>query len=189
MDALSHNLEAICAPGFHPQADGIACEGIRLVQQHLVAVVDDGSNVDARAGMLAASLMGATAFQKGLGAMHAMAHPFGAQLKAHHGMINAVVMPYVLERNRAAIQPAMTTLQNALQLPGDDACDAVLNWVLELRKRLNIPHTLADLGMEEAHTAALAHGAVNDAAAGGNPVALDEEGYADLFTKARLGQL
>ncbi|MCP4503065.1 MAG: iron-containing alcohol dehydrogenase [Deltaproteobacteria bacterium] len=189
MDALSHNLEALCAGGFHPQADGIAVEGIRLVQEHLEQAVEHGDDVNARAGMLASSLMGATAFQKGLGAMHAMAHPFGAQLHTHHGAINAVVMPYVLERNRAAIAPAMTRLQRVLQLPGDDACDAMISWVLEMRKKLDIPHTLEKLGMNEDHISALAKGAVSDAAAGGNPIALTEEDYATLFKKALQGDL
>jgi alcohol dehydrogenase class IV len=125
MDALSHNLEAYCAPFFHPMADGIAVEGIRLIKEWLPVAVRDGSNLEARSHMLVASAMGATAFQKGLGAMHSLSHPCSANLNTHHGLTNAVVMPYVLEWNRAEIEPKMARLAAWLGLAArSPACGA-----------------------------------------------------------------
>ena len=184
MDALSHNLEAFCAPGFHPQADGIALEGMKLIQRSLITAVEDGSNIEARRDMLAASLMGATAFQKGLGAMHAMSHPLGAHLHIHHGLANAIVMPYVLQRNTSAIADRMTELARYLNLEG-----TVLDWVLGLRKRLNIPHTLAEVGFTKEHCALLAPDSVKDPTAGTNPIPLTESDYTELFRKAWCGEL
>ncbi len=148
MDALAHCLEAYCAPGFHPLADGIALEGMRLIKEWLPVAVKDGKNVAARAHMLAAASMGATAFQKGLGAIHSLSHPIGAHYNTHHGETNAVVMPYVLAFNRPAIEERMTRLARYLNLP-DPGFPAVLAWVLALRKEIGIPHTLADLGVKE----------------------------------------
>jgi hypothetical protein len=184
MDALSHNLEALCAPGYHPQADGIAMEGIKLIHRSLLKAVADGSNVEARADMLAASLMGATSFQKGLGAMHAMSHPLGAHLHIHHGLANAIVMPYVLKFNEAAIAERMETLARYLNLD----C-SVLEWVLSLREQLQIPHTLAEIGFEESHIALLAPDSVKDPTAGTNPTVLSEEEYQQLFRNAWSGLL
>lgn len=184
MDALSHNLEAFCAPGFHPQADGIALEGMRLVHRSLIKAYQDGTDVDARADMLAASLMGATAFQKGLGAMHAMSHPLGAHLDVHHGLANAIVMPYVLKRNWSVIEGRMADLARYLHLEG-----SVLDWVLSLRQALNIPHTLAAVGFTEAHCALLAPDSVKDATAGTNPIALTVQDYEALFYNALHGNL
>ena len=184
MDALSHNLEALCAPGYHPQADGIAMEGIKLIHRSLLNAVADGSNVEARADMLAASLMGATSFQKGLGAMHAMSHPLGAHLHIHHGLANAIVMPYVLKFNEAAIAERMETLARYLNLD----C-SVLEWVLSLREQLQIPHTLAEIGFEESHIALLAPDSVKDPTAGTNPTLLSEEEYQQLFRNAWSGHL
>lgn len=188
MDALSHNLEAWCAPGFHPQADGIALEGMRLVHTHLLRACADGGDVDARAGMMAASLMGATAFQKGLGGMHAMAHPIGAIVGAHHGLTNAVVMPYVLQANRDAIAARAADLARALDLPGHDL-GALLQWVLDLREALDIPHTLADIGVAADQLPQLAQMATEDPSAGGNPVSFDLEFSAALFERAFAGEL
>ncbi|MEE8534339.1 MAG: iron-containing alcohol dehydrogenase, partial [Alphaproteobacteria bacterium] len=148
MDALAHNLEAYCAPGYHPMADGIALEGMRLVKEWLPVAVADGANLAARAYMLAAASMGATAFQKGLGAIHAMSHPIGAVHDTHHGLTNAVVMPYVLDFNRAAIEERLTALARYLDL-ADPSFDAVKSWVLGLRRDLGIAHTLADLGVRD----------------------------------------
>lgn len=188
IDALSHNLEAWCAPGFHPLADGIALEGIRLVHQHLLPACADGGDIDARSGMMAASLMGATAFQKGLGGMHAMAHPIGAIVGAHHGLTNAVVMPYVLQANRDAIRSRGADLARALDLPGHDL-DALLQWVLDLREALDIPHTLAGIGVTEAQLPLLAKMSTEDPSAGGNPVSFDL-GFAEaLFERAFHGVL
>ena len=188
MDALSHNLEAFCAPGYHPQADGIALEGMRLVHRSLVAAYRDGQNRSARSDMMAASLMGATAFQKGLGAMHAMSHPLGAHLNAHHGLTNAIVMPYVLHRNRVAIEEKMDALARYLQLNGSGT-DAVIEWVLSLRETLNIPHTLGAIGVEEHHCQQLAPHSVQDPTAGGNPISLRVDEYEKLYRDALLGRM
>jgi alcohol dehydrogenase class IV len=180
MDALSHALEAWCAPGFHPMADGIALEAMRLVHMGLTRAVQDGSNIEARSQMMAASLMGATAFQKGLGAMHAIAHPVGALWDAHHGAINAVVMPYVLEFNRSVIEPRMARLATSLGLPGD-GYQAVLDWVHSLRTELGIPETLAELGPGLPDLDALTPLVLADPSGGTNPNALDEQGVKALL--------
>jgi len=184
MDALSHNLEALCAPGYHPQADGIAMEGIKLIHRSLLKAVADGNDVDARTDMLAASLMGATSFQKGLGAMHAMSHPLGAHLHIHHGLANAIVMPYVLKFNEEAIAERMDNLARHLNLD----C-TVLEWVLSLREKLKIPHTLADVGFTEDHIALLAPDSVKDPTASTNPTLLSEEDYRTIFRNAWSGNL
>jgi alcohol dehydrogenase class IV len=188
MDALSHNLEAWCAPGFHPLADGIALEGMRLVHRHIQRATDVGTDLDARAGMMAASLMGATAFQKGLGGMHAMSHPIGAIVGAHHGLCNAVVMPYVLVENRPAIEARMADLARALDLPGHDF-DAALRWVLGLRESLGIPHTLAEIGVAPDQVETLAAMAVDDPSAGGNPTPFNLAVSRRLFASAMSGAL
>lgn len=188
MDALSHNLEAFCAPGFHPMADGIALEAMRLIHRALPQAVRQGDDIEARSDMMAASLMGATAFQKGLGAMHAMAHPLGAVHGLHHGLTNAVVMPFVLCVNRSMIADRMTDLARYLDLP-DPSFMAVLDWVLALRAEIGIPHTLGELGIDKAQGRALAAQAVRDPSAGTNPIALNTAQYADLFDKAIDGVL
>jgi alcohol dehydrogenase class IV len=188
MDALSHSLEALCAPGFHPMADGIATEGIRLVHQWLVAAVEDGQNLAARAHMLAAASMGAVAFQKGLGAMHAIAHPIGGLLDAHHGLTIAIVMPYVVRRNRPAIEARMTQLGRSLGLaqPGFEGpgFDGVLGWILDLRRRFAIPDGIGALGVAEEHIATLAARAAADPSAATNPIDLGEAEYASLYREA-----
>jgi alcohol dehydrogenase class IV len=188
IDALSHNLEALCAPGYHPMADGIAFEGIKKVYGALERACADGGDIDARADMMIASTMGATAFQKGLGAMHSMSHPIGATLNAHHGLTNAVVMPYVLGFNRPAIIDRMDDLARYLGLPGN-GFDAVLNWVLELRQTLDIPNTTAALGFTEAHCADLAQAAADDPTAPTNPIPLTAQIMEDLFGQALRGEI
>ena len=138
MDALSHNLEAFCAPTYHPLADGIAVEGMRLIKDWLPAACRDGANLEARAQMLIASTMGATAFQKGLGAMHSLSHPCSANLDTHHGLTNGVVMPYVLVFNRRAIKDKMKRLAAYLGLRRP-SFGAVLDWVVDLRATIGIP--------------------------------------------------
>ncbi|MFQ5776272.1 MAG: iron-containing alcohol dehydrogenase, partial [Kiloniellaceae bacterium] len=169
MDALAHCLEAYCAPGFHPMAEGIAVEGMRLVKDWLPRAVADGTDLAARAHMLAAASMGATAFQKGLGAIHALSHPVGALYDTHHGLTNAVVMPYVLAYNRAAIEDKLTRLAAWLGLP-EPSFRAVMDWVLALRRELKIPHTLKDLGVDDERLDELAQMAAEDPTAPGNPV-------------------
>ena len=188
MDALSHNLEAFCAPAFHPLADGVAVEGMRLIRHWLPKAVEEGSNIEARANMLIASSMGATAFQKGLGAMHSLSHPCGANLNTHHGLTNAVVMPYVLVWNRAAIEGRMQRLAAWLGL-AQPGFDGVLSWILDLRRRIGIPHTLAELGVQEQHAKEFAPQALADPSTGGNPVPMSEAGFAQLYLNCIRGTL
>jgi alcohol dehydrogenase class IV len=188
MDALAHNLEAYCAPGFHPLADGIAVEAMRLIKEWLPAAVQDGKNLVARAHMLAAASMGATAFQKGLGAIHSLSHPVGALYNTHHGETNGVVMPYVLIFNRPAIEERMTRLARYLGLP-DPGFQAVLDWVLQLRKEIGIAHTLAELGVKEADLDTLTPMAVDDPSTGGNPRPVGHAEMRQMFVKAIRGDL
>jgi alcohol dehydrogenase class IV len=188
MDALSHNLEAYCAPGYHPMAEGIAVEGMRLIRDYLPRAVHDGADLEARAHMLIASSMGATAFQKGLGAMHSLSHPCSANLDTHHGLTNAVVMPYVLEWNRAALGPKMARLAAWLGLP-EASFDGVLGWVLELRREIGIPNTLADLGLREEHARTFAPQALNDPSTGGNPLPMTEQDFERLYLNCIRGDL
>ena len=188
MDALAHNLEAYCAPGFHPLADGIAVEAMRLIREWLPQAVSDGRNLVARAHMLAAASMGATAFQKGLGAIHSLSHPVGALYNTHHGETNGVVMPYVLLFNRPAIEEKLTRLARylGLQNPG---FASVLEWVLRLREQIGIPHTLAGLGVKETDLDTLAPMAVDDPSTGGNPRPAGLAEMRQMFVKAIRGDL
>jgi alcohol dehydrogenase class IV len=188
MDALSHNLEALCSPVFHPMAEGIAVEGIRLVAKYLPAAVENGADVDARMHMIVASSMGATAFQKGLGAMHALAHPLGALYDAHHGLLNAILMPYVLQANRTAIGERLERASRYIGLhnPG---YDSFLEWVLMLREKIAIPHTLSALGIDDSQQALVGKMAVVDPTAATNPVPLSAGQYSQLFCRAVSGDL
>jgi alcohol dehydrogenase class IV len=186
LDALSHSLEALCAPGFHPMADGIATEAIRLIHGALEVAASDGHDLRARAHMLAAASMGAVAFQKGLGAMHALAHAIGGLLDAHHGLTIAIVMPYVLRENRPAIEPALARLGRALGL-AEPGHEAVLSWIMELRARLAIPASLEALGVREDQIATLAPRAAADPSAATNPLPLDAPAYAALLRSALAG--
>ena len=188
MDALSHNLEAWCSPVFHPMAHGIALEGMRLVKEWLPAACEDGTDLAARACMQVASTMGATAFQKGLGAMHSMSHPCGAVYDTHHGLTNAVVMPYVLEFNRTAIEDRMTALARYLGLDGT-GFEAVQRWILELRTGIGIPHTLSDIGVPSEAASRLAPMALVDPSSATNPVTLTTPALESLFENALEGNL
>jgi alcohol dehydrogenase len=187
MDALAHCLEAYCAPGYHPLAEGIAVEGVRLVFANLPRVLADGNDLEARGHMMSAAAMGATAFQKGLGAIHALSHPVGALYDTHHGMTNAVFMPYVLAFNRPAIQPKIERLAAWLGIAG--GFDGFMDAVLDLRRAANVPETLAGLGVDAAQARRIAAMAVVDPTAGGNPVELTEDAAHQLFTHALEGQL
>ncbi len=188
MDALSHNLEAYCSPGYHPMADGIALEGMRLIKDWLPIACSDGRNIEARSHMMVASSMGATAFQKGLGAMHSLSHPCSANLGTHHGLTNAVVMPYVLAWNRSAIDEKMSRLALWLRLR-DASFDGVMEWVLALRKQIGIPETLADLGMREDQANAFAPQAFDDPSTGGNPLPMTPGGFERLYLNSIQGRL
>jgi alcohol dehydrogenase class IV len=187
MDALSHNLEAFFAPGFHPFARGIAVEGARLVKAWLATAVREPANIEARAHMLAASQAGATAFQRGLGAMHALAHPLGALYGVHHGLLNAVLMPYVLVANREAIKDEAAYLACCLGV--GDSLDDILAWVLALRREVAIPATLVEAGVPTGDVARVAQMAVEDPSAGTNPIAFGAAEYAAVFESALTGAL
>ncbi|SIT20251.1 iron-containing alcohol dehydrogenase [Achromobacter sp. MFA1 R4] len=188
MDALSHNLEAYCSPFYHPMAAGIAVEAMRLIKEYLPQAVANGADLQARQQMLVASCMGATAFQRGLGAMHALAHPLGALYDAHHGLLNAILMPYVLKANQQAVAPRLETLARYLGLP-QAGPDAVLDWVLALRKAVGIPHTLAEIGLDDAQADRVGRMASQDPSAGTNPLNLSAEQYSQLFRAAIRGNL
>jgi alcohol dehydrogenase len=187
MDAFAHCLEAYCGPFYHPLADGIAVEGMRLVKESLVRAVRDGHDLEARAHMMAAALMGATAFQKALGAIHALSHPVGALHDTHHGMTNAVFMPYVLVFNRPAIEEKIARLASYLGLAG--TFDAFLRFTLDLRESVGVPHSLQGLGVDASQADRIAAMAPRDPSASGNPVPLDESSARAIFHKAFEGRL
>jgi alcohol dehydrogenase class IV len=188
MDALSHSLEAWCSPFFHPLGEGIALEAMRLVKEWLPVAVEEGKRIEGRAFMLAASSMGAVAFQKGLGAMHAMSHPCSSLRGTHHGLTNAVVMPYVLEHNRFAVDGRLAALARYLDLPAHSP-QAVIEWVLRLRQRIGIPNTLADIGVGEDVLPEAARMAEIDPSNDGNPVPMKAKDYEGLYRKAITGVL
>ncbi len=187
MDALSHCLEAYCAPGFHPMADGIAAEGMKLIAHWLPRAVEQGADIEARGHMLVAASMGATAFQKGLGGMHALSHPIGALLGTHHGLTNAVLMPYVLAFNRGAIGERLARLAGYIGLE-DSSFDGFLGWIVELRRRLAIPHTLAELGVSATDLERIAIMAEADPSAGGNPLPFDSTAARTVLEAAMAGR-
>ena len=188
MDALAHCFEAYCVKAFHPLADGVALEGIKIVDTYLPRAVADGSDLEARAYMFAAASMGATAFQKGLGAIHSVSHPVGARYDTHHGLTNGVIFPYVMVCNREAIVDKIPHIARALDLPGRDF-DTVLNWIMTLRKNLGVPHTLAELGIKEADAKTIAKDAVKDPTARTNPRSLTEAEFEKLTLAAIRGDL
>ena len=188
MDALSHNIEAYCSPFYHPMAEGIALEGMRLIKEWLPTAVRDGKNIEARSHMMVASSMGATAFQKGLGAMHSLSHPCSANLNTHHGLTNGVVMPYVLAWNRTAIADKLTRLAAFLGLP-KQSFEGVLEWILELRREIGIPHTLSELGVQDSHADQFAPQAFEDPSTGGNPIPITQAQFATLYRQCIHGQL
>jgi alcohol dehydrogenase class IV len=188
MDALSHNLEAFCSPHYHPMAEGIAIEGIRLVKEYLPAAVQDGNDLVARSQMMVSSTMGATAFQRGLGGMHALAHPLGALYDAHHGLLNAILMPYVLIRNRSVIEDRITRLAAFMGL-ADASFGGFLSWVLDLRNELNIPNDLGALNIDDEKAELVGKMATEDPSSGGNPIQLTAEEYTEVFLNAVKGDL
>ncbi len=194
MDALSHALEAYCAPGYHPMADAIAIEGVRLVRDWLARAVRDGTDIEARGHMMSAAAMGATAFQKGLGAVHAVSHPIGALYNTHHGRTNAAAMPYVLAFNAPVIGEKMQRLANHLSLgargQGEQAAvAAVRDWIIELRGEIGMPSTIAELGVEPGRFEEIAALAVVDPTAGSNPVPLTEKNVLALLGHMYEGTL
>jgi alcohol dehydrogenase class IV len=187
MDALSHCLEAYCAPSYHPMAEAIALEGIRLIKENLLLAYEKGDQLEARTHMLVASTMGATAFQRGLGAMHALAHPLGALYDAHHGRLNAILMPYVLVANQAAIEEKIERLAHYLSL--SNGFNGFLDWILQMRLELGIEHSLSEIGIDASFIDRLATMATKDAAAESNPIAFTQGQYKDILYSALHGDL
>jgi alcohol dehydrogenase class IV len=173
MDAFAHCLEAFCSPHYHPMSQGIALEGMRLVKENLPAVYADGSDLQARAEMMSAAMMGATAFQKGLGAIHALSHPIGAVFGTHHGTTNAVVMQPVLRFNRPQIEDRLGMAAAYLSISG--GFDGFYDFVGQLIQRLGIPKTLTELGVTHPDIDALVASALTDPSTGGNPVTMTPE--------------
>ncbi len=188
IDAFVHNLEAYCAPSYHPIADGIALEGMRLIKQWLPLAFNQAGDIVARSHMLVASTMGASAFQKGLGAVHALAHPLGALYDKHHGLLNAILLPYVLVANKSAIKNKLSHVCQCLDL-NDYSFDGFLSWTLEFRKVLRIPHTLSAIDINADKSNLIGKLACADAAAAGNPISFTAEQYSNIFTNAVTGKL
>jgi alcohol dehydrogenase class IV len=188
IDALVHCFEAFCAPGFHPLADGVALEGMRLIHRYLPRACADGKDIEARANMLAAALMGATAFQKGLGGVHALAHPVGSWFNTHHGLTNAILLPYVMTFNRSAIAEKTDVISRVLDLPAR-GFDGFLAWVMELRRSVGIPHSLAEIGVSADKAAIIGSEALIDPSAGGNPIPVSAAQLEHIFRAAVAGRL
>jgi alcohol dehydrogenase class IV len=188
MDAFVHCFEAFCAPGFHPLADGVALEGMRLIHRYLPRACANGKDIEARAHMLAAASMGATAFQKGLGGVHAIAHPVGSWFNTHHGLTNAVILPYVMTFNRNSIADKTDVIARVLDLPAR-GFDGFLAWVMEMRRELGIPHSLAELGVSADKAAIIGREAAIDPSAPGNPIPVDAAQLERIFRAAVDGRL
>ncbi len=187
MDALAHNIEAYCAPFYHPWSAGVALEGMRLVKENLAKAVKKPKDLDARGNMLVASAMGATAFQRGLGAIHALAHPFGGLYDAHHGLLNGIIMPYVLKANRRKIEKDIERAAAYLGIKG--GFNGFLKWIMALRKEIGIPNALKDIGIDTKRLDEVAAMAVKDPSAGGNPIQFTEKQYKALARKCVTGDL
>tara|TARA_B100001121_G_scaffold306956_1_gene327478 strand:+ start:2510 stop:3673 length:1164 start_codon:yes stop_codon:yes gene_type:complete len=189
MDALAHNLEAFCAHGYHPMADGIALEGIGLIDQFLIEAYKNGSNINARMNMLSAASMGSTAFQKGLGAIHSLSHPINALNNIHHGLSNAIFMPYVLTFNKSEIKEKVFKVSSYLQLK-DKSFDGFINWILKLRKKLNIPHKLSDIiNQKDLDLDRLSKMAVEDPSTMTNPKKLTVSDMKSMYQNSISGDL
>ena len=188
MDALAHNLEAFCAPGFHPMADGIALEGMRLIKKSLLTAVKNGKDLEARADLLAAASMGSTAFQKGLGAIHSLSHPVNSQFNIHHGLSNAIFMPYVLTFNKILIEKRIASICHYLNL--DKNFDSFLNWILDLRKDLKIPHKLSEVVQEnKINLDKLSQMALEDPSTSTNPKKMTIDDMKILYEYSLSGKL
>ncbi len=188
MDALAHNLEAFCAPGFHPMADGIAIEGMKLIKKSLLNAVHNGNDLDARSDLLAAASMGSTAFQKGLGAIHSLSHPLNAKFNIHHGLSNAIFMPYVLTFNREAIEERIISICDYLNL--SKSFNSFLEWILDLRKELEIPHKLSDvIDINKLDIDELSEMALNDPSTASNPKTLTISDMKIIYKKSISGEL
>ena len=189
MDALAHNLEAYCAPGFHPMADGIALEGMYLIKKWLAIAVKDGKNLEARSNMLAAASMGSTAFQKGLGAIHSLSHPVNSMYNVHHGLSNAIFMPYVLTFNKKEIENKIVKITEYLDLK-ERTFDVFLNWIMNLREEFNIPHKLSDVAdVKNKDLDKLSKMALEDPSTSGNPKKLELKDMKTMYIHSLEGKL
>ncbi|WP_435098376.1 iron-containing alcohol dehydrogenase [Candidatus Pelagibacter bacterium nBUS_27] len=189
MDALAHNLEAYCAPGYHPMADGIALEGMRIINEWLLEAVNNGSNIEARQNMLTAASMGSTAFQKGLGAIHSLSHPVNALNNIHHGLSNSIFMPYVLTFNKSVIEKKIIKICDYLEL-NERSFDGFVKWVLDLRKKLDMPHKLSDvIDEKDFDLDRLSEMALADPSTGGNPKKLSKEDMKIMYQHSMTGEL
>jgi|TARA_B110000196_G_scaffold251360_1_gene220787 alcohol dehydrogenase len=188
MDALAHCLEAYCSPFFHPFSQGIALEGISIVYKFLLKAYNDGDDIEARSNMLVAASMGSVAFQKGLGAIHSLSHPVGAIYNTHHGLTNAVFMPYVLQKNKPVIEEKIIFLSRYLNLKKNSFNDFI-NWILELRNNLNIPHTLKDLIQDDSKFNQMSKMALNDPSTEGNPLKLNQGDFLQLYINSFDGKI
>ena len=189
MDALAHNLEAYCAPGYHPMADGIALEGMRIINDWLLEAVNNGSNIEARQNMLSAASMGSTAFQKGLGAIHSLSHPVNALNNVHHGLSNAIFMPYVLTFNKDVIEKKIIKICDYLEL-NNRTFDGFINWILDLRKKLDMPHKLSEvIDEKDFDLDRLSKMALADPSTGGNPKKLTEADMKLMYQHSMSGEL
>ena len=188
MDALAHNLEAYCAPNYHPMAEGIALEGMKLIKDSLIVAFNDGKNISARQNLLAASSMGSTAFQKGLGAIHSLSHPVNAQFNIHHGLSNAIFMPYVLTFNRTSIEKKIISICDYLDL--EKSFESFLKWILELRNDLNIPNKLSDvLDCKDLDLDQLSLMAFEDPSTSGNPKKISKDDLKSIYQNSITGKL
>jgi alcohol dehydrogenase class IV len=187
MDAFAHCLEAYCAPAYNPMAQGVAIEGLRLVHANLSTAVHTPNDLGARGNMLMASSMGATAFQRGLGAIHALSHPFGGLYDAHHGLLNGIIMPYVLKANRPAIEHDIESVARYLGIDG--GFDGFLDWVVTLRSEIGIAHALYEIGIDDQRLNEIAAMAVKDPTAGSNPIPFTEDQYRTLAGRCVRGEL
>ena len=188
MDALAHCLEAYSSNFFHPLSQGIALEGMSLIKKYLIKAYEDGSDLEARGNMLVTSSMGSIAFQKGLGAIHSLSHPVGAIYNTHHGLTNAVFMPYVLKKNRKVIEKKIISLSQYLDLQ-DKTFDGFMSWILDLRKKLSIPHTLKELIDDDSKFTEMSKMAKNDPSTGGNPIPFEVSDFLDLYQDSFKGIL
>ncbi len=189
MDALAHNLEAYCASGYHPMADGIALEGMNLIKRWLMIAVKEGKNLEARSNMMVAATMGSTAFQKGLGAIHSLSHPVNSVYNIHHGLSNAIFMPYVLTFNKKEIKEKIIKLSEYLELK-EKSFDCFLEWVLDLRKNLKIPHKLSEVAnVKPEEINKLSQMALEDPSTPGNPKKLTLDDMKLLYKYSLEGKL
>lgn len=187
IDALVHNLESYLAPGYHPIADGVALEGLKLIKNNIEKVFQNGDNLNARCAMLVGSTMGAIAFQKGLGGIHALSHPIGSLLNSHHGLTNAILLRYVLAYNYTEVLDQLACIARYLNLEGGEP-KSLVEWLINLLETLEMPNKLSSLGVDETHIPELTKMAINDQAAASNPKPLEASIVTSIYNDALQGK-